>query len=229
MPHSRSRFWRPHWVPATTALPILRSVPRWYTPKSCSCGMARVASRSPAKSRPSFCADLSFRVSGRAFERLVDVGAHVNAGDLRAGSIRPSSRPILTPRPQLWPRRRPNCAWRRRPLTGRATSCRAASRRASPTTTRRSNCEPHKARLNSAKAELGRAREALGDTELHARAAGVITARSLEVGQIVQAAQSVFTLAQDGERDAVFDVPELMFWGQYLEGGQRFAGAGFGS
>ena len=28
----------------------------------------------------------------------------------------------------------------------------------------------------------------------------------------LQAAQSAFTLAQDGERDAVFDVPELMFF-----------------
>jgi RND family efflux transporter MFP subunit len=73
--------------------------------------------------------------------------------------------------------------------------------------------------LESAKAELGRTREALGDSELHARAAGVITARSLEVGQVVQAAQSVFTLAQDGERDAVFDVPESMFLGD-MEGGR---------
>ena len=82
--------------------------------------------------------------------------------------------------------------------------------------------------LKSAKAELGTAREALGDTELHARAAGVITARSLEVGQVVQAAQSVFTLAQDGERDAVFDVPESMFLGD-VEARPRVAGAGLGS
>ena len=31
-----------------------------------------------------FRADLSFRVSGRVLARLVDVGAHVNAGDLLA-------------------------------------------------------------------------------------------------------------------------------------------------
>ena len=31
-----------------------------------------------------FSADLSFRVNGRVLERLVDVGAHVNAGDLLA-------------------------------------------------------------------------------------------------------------------------------------------------
>ena len=36
---------------------------------------------------------------------------------------------------------------------------------------------------------------------------------------MVQAAQTVFTLAQDGERDAVFDVPESMFFGE-VEGGR---------
>jgi RND family efflux transporter MFP subunit len=77
--------------------------------------------------------------------------------------------------------------------------------------------------LESAKAELGRTREALGDTELHARAAGVITARNLEVGQVVQAAQSVFTLAEDGERDAVFDIPESMFLGDVESGGVSLA------
>ena len=44
---------------------------------------------------------------------------------------------------------------------------------------------------------------------------------------MVQAAQSVFTLAQDGERDAVFDVPESMFLGD-MEGRPRVAGAGLG-
>ena len=62
--------------------------------------------------------------------------------------------------------------------------------------------------LEAAKAQLGTAKDALGYTELRAEAAGVITARNLEVGQVVQAAQPVFTLAQDGERDAVFDVYE---------------------
>jgi RND family efflux transporter MFP subunit len=54
----------------------------------------------------------------------------------------------------------------------------------------------------------------LGDTELRASAAGVITARNLEVGQVMQAAQSAFTLAQDGDRDAVFDVYETIFFRQ---------------
>src|ERR1700756_3294951 len=72
--------------------------------------------------------------------------------------------------------------------------------------------------LETAKSQLGQAHEALDDTELHARASGVITARNLEIGQVVQSAQSVFTLAQDGERDAVFDVPESSVMGDVRGG-----------
>ncbi len=64
------------------------------------------------------------------------------------------------------------------------------------------------ASLQDAKAQLGKAKDALGNTELRASAAGVITARKLEIGQVVDAGQSVFTLAQDGDRDAIFDVDE---------------------
>ena len=67
--------------------------------------------------------------------------------------------------------------------------------------------------LEAAKAELGTSKDALGYTALRAEAAGVVTARNLEVGQVVQAAQPVFCLAQDGERDAVFDVYESLLFG----------------
>ena len=69
------------------------------------------------------------------------------------------------------------------------------------------------ASLQDAKAQWGRARNALGDTELRAGAAGVITARKLEIGQVVDAGQSVFTLAQDGDRDVIFDVDERILLG----------------
>src|SRR5580700_6398111 len=166
-----------------------------------------------------FRADLSFRVSGRALERLVDVGAHVNAGDLLA-RLDPAEQQadfdaeiaaVAATEAQL--------------RVAQATFDRQSTLLSSGFTTRvaydqaQEQLRTTQSTLESAKAELGRTREALGDTELHARAAGVITARSLEVGQVVQAAQSVFTLAQDGERDAVFDVPESMFLSN-VEGGR---------
>ena len=165
-----------------------------------------------------FSADLSFRVSGRVLERLVDVGAHVNAGDLLArldpaeqqADFDAATAGVAAAEAQL--------------RVAQATFDRQSSLLSSGFTTRvaydqaQEQLRTAQSTLESAKAELGRAREALDDTELHARAAGVITARSLEVGQVVQAAQSVFTLAQDGERDAVFDVPESMFFGDVEHG-----------
>jgi len=69
--------------------------------------------------------------------------------------------------------------------------------------------------LEAAKAQLGTAKDALAYTELRAGASGVITARSLEVGQVVQAAQPVFSLAQEGERDAVFEVYEAILFADF--------------
>jgi RND family efflux transporter MFP subunit len=166
-----------------------------------------------------FQAALSFRVSGRVLERLVDVGAHVNAGDLLArldpaeqqADFDAATAAVAAAEAQL--------------RVAQATFDRQSHLLSSGFTTRvaydqaQEQLRTTQSALESAKAELGRTHEALGDTELHARAAGVITARSLEVGQVVQAAQSVFTLAQDGERDAVFDVPESMFLGD-MEGGR---------
>ena len=159
-----------------------------------------------------FSADLSFRVNGRVLTRLVDVGAHVNAGDLLArldpaeqqADFEAATAGVAAAEAQL--------------RVAQATFDRQNSLLANGFATRpaydqaREQLRTAQSTLESVKAELGRTREALGDTELHARAAGVITARSLELGHVVQAAQSAFTLAQDGERDAVFDVPESMFF-----------------
>jgi len=159
-----------------------------------------------------FSADLSFRVSGRVTARLVDVGAHVNAGDLLArldpaeqqADLDAATAGVAAAEAQLH--------------VAQATFDRQISLLSSGFATRiafdqaQEQLRTAQSALESAKVELGRTREALGDTELHAGAAGVITARSLELGQVVQAAQSVFSLAQDGERDAIFDVPESMFF-----------------
>ena len=165
-----------------------------------------------------YSADLSFRVSGRVLARLVDVGAHVDAGDLLArldpaeqqADFDAATAGVAAAAAQL--------------RVAQATFDRQSSLLSNGFTTRVAHDQAQEqlrtaqSTLESAKAELARTHETLGDTELHARAAGVITARSLELGQVVQAAQSVFTLAQDGERDAVFDVPESMFFGGLEQG-----------
>jgi RND family efflux transporter MFP subunit len=163
--------------------------------------------------RARFSADLSFRVNGRVLARLVDIGAHVNAGDLLA-RLDPAEQQADFDAATAG-----NAAAEAQLRVAQATFDRQNSLMSNGFTTRvaydqaQEQLRTAQSTLESAKAELGRTQEAMGDTELHAGGAGVITARSLELGQVVQAAQPVFTLAQDGERDAVFDVPESMFFG----------------
>ncbi len=163
--------------------------------------------------RARFQADLSFRVSGRVIERFVDVGSHVQAGQVLAlldpaeqqADAEASSAAVAAAESQL--------------RVAKATFERQKSLISSGFTTRPSYDQAQEGlrtaegALEVAKAQLGSANEALGYTALRAEAAGVITTRSLEVGQVVQAAQPVFALAQDGERDAVFDVYESIFFG----------------
>jgi RND family efflux transporter MFP subunit len=159
-----------------------------------------------------YSADLSFRVSGRVLARLADVGAHVTAGELLA-RLDPAEQQA-----DVGAATAGVAAAEARLRVAQATFDRQNALLSSGFTTRvawdraQEQLRAATSTLESAEAELGRAREALGDTELRARAAGVITARSVEAGQVVQAAQSAFTLAQDSERDAVFDVPESMFF-----------------
>jgi membrane fusion protein, multidrug efflux system len=163
-------------------------------------------------------ADLAFRVSGRVVERLVEVGAHVDAGQVLARLDPAEQKADLAA------------------ATAAVTASESQSRVATATferqktllskgfTTRvvfdqaQEGLQSADASLQDAKAQLGRAKEALGDTELRASAAGVITARKLEIGQVVDAGQSAFTLAQDGDRDAIFDVDERILLGDAERG-----------
>jgi RND family efflux transporter MFP subunit len=163
-------------------------------------------------------ADLSFRISGRVTERFVDVGSHVEPGQVLAridpteqqADVDAASAAVIAAEAQL--------------RVARATFARQKTLIAEGFTTRVAFDKAQERLLNaegsleSAKAQLGRAKDALGDTELRARAAGVITARNIEVGQVVKAATRAFTLAQDGERDAVFDVDESIFFGDFESG-----------
>lgn len=155
--------------------------------------------------------ELSFRVSGRVTERSVDVGSKVKAGDVLA-RIDPQEQQadldvaiasLHSAEAQL--------------MQAKLASDRQKSLFANQVTTRASYDSAQEAlltaqgTLDSAQAQVGTARDALSFTELRADADGVITARNTEVGQVAQAAQSVFTLAHDGPRDAVFNVFESLF------------------
>ena len=70
---------------------------------------------------------------------------------------------------------------------------------------------------------MGTATDALGFSTLKAERPGVVTARSIEVGQVALAAQTAFTVAEDGPRDAVFNVFESIFFARPASGGVRLS------
>jgi RND family efflux transporter MFP subunit len=157
-------------------------------------------------------ADLSFRVNGRVLARYADIGAHVAAGEILA-RLDPAE-----PQADLDAAIAAEAAAESQLRVEHAAFERQSTLIAEGFTTRpafdqaQEGLRRAEASLEAAKAQVGRAKDALSHTELKAAAAGVITARSLELGQVVQAGQQVFTLAQDGERDAVFDVDESIFF-----------------
>jgi RND family efflux transporter MFP subunit len=162
-----------------------------------------------------FSADLSFRVTGRVRERLVDVGNHVDRGEVLArldaaeqqADLDAAMAAVTAAETQL--------------RVAQATFDRQNRLLSSGFTTRplfdqaQEGLRTAQGSLEAANAQLGTAKDALGYTELRAGASGVITARSVEAGQVVQAGQPVFSLAQDGERDAVFDVYEAALFGDF--------------
>jgi RND family efflux transporter MFP subunit len=163
--------------------------------------------------RPQFQTDVSFRVSGRILERDVDVGEHVSVGQILAkidpqeqnADVAAAQAVLDSANAQL---RQVNATYdRQKELLAKGFTTRrdydqaeAAARAA-------------KASVDSAVAQLAVAQERLGDTELKAPVAGVITARNIEAGQVIQAAQPAFTIAQDGPRDAVFNVYDSLVGG----------------
>ncbi|WP_434732702.1 efflux RND transporter periplasmic adaptor subunit [Rhizobium sp. YTUHZ044] len=155
--------------------------------------------------------ELSFRVSGRVLERRVDVGSHVHAGDVLAKlNDTEQQADVSVARAAL------DSA---KAVTTQKTLAleRAKSLVQSQAIARQvfdaaqQELLSAQAALEAAEAALATAQDALSYTEVRADADGIITARSIEVGQVVSAAQSVFTLAHDGQRDAVFDVFEAFF------------------
>jgi membrane fusion protein, multidrug efflux system len=67
------------------------------------------------------------------------------------------------------------------------------------------------ARLKQVRAEFNVANNQAGYAVLRASDSGVVARRMLEVGQVVAAGQTVFTLAADGEREVLISLPEQAF------------------
>lgn len=185
--------------------------------------LVREATRTDYAPRPSVVGDIqarveaqqAFRVGGKIIERHVDVGDWVQAGQVLARldpqelrtQVDNARAAVAAEQARL---RLAEVDFRRqgqllpKGYTSRSEYDRAqAERRAAQSA------------LDAALAQQASAEDQLSYTELKASTDGVITQRSGEVGQVVQATLPIFTLAGEGERDAVFNVYESLFQGDH--------------
>ncbi len=158
--------------------------------------------------------DLSFRVGGRITGWFVDVGDAVREGEVLArldpeeqkADVEAAEAGVRAAEAQL--------------KLARANFDRQKSLLNDGISTRRDYDDAETAlrtaesAREAAIAQRDTAKEVLSYTELRAPADGIVTARLAESGQVAQAAQTMFTLADNGPRDALFNVYESLFFAQ---------------
>ena len=151
---------------------------------------------------------LAFEVGGRVSERLADVGDTIAAGAvlariddndlrLRERDLRARLAASEAERADAATALRRATELRPKGFVSQAELDRATYRDQAAT-----------AQTQALSAQLALARRELAYASLTAPAAGVVTARAVEAGQVVSAGQPAFSLAQAGPIEAVFDLPE---------------------
>ena len=167
--------------------------------------------------------NLSFRISGRVIERKADVGQHVEAGatlarlDPASAQSDVDSAKASVQSAEATLKQAVANFDRQKQLFDSGFATRSTFDSA------QQNQLTAKSALDSAKAQLGTATDALTFLTLKADRSGVVTARSVEVGQVALAAQTAFSVAEDGPRDAVFKVFESIFFARPAGGGIQLA------
>lgn len=151
---------------------------------------------------------LGFRVPGKIISRAVDVGSKVEKGHILA-RLDPSDfqLSIEAQKSQLaaaqadYLQAKDDLARYRNLFEQKFVSAAEFDRR-------QNSFNVAQARLEQAKAQLGMSRNQSTYTVLRADAPGVITAITMEVGQVVAAGQEVMRLARLEEKEVVVSVPE---------------------
>ncbi|WP_248313235.1 efflux RND transporter periplasmic adaptor subunit [Bosea sp. F3-2] len=150
---------------------------------------------------------LAFRIGGRVLERPVNVGDRVKAGQviarldpaLEQNALAAAKAALQVARGEVSTAR--NTFERQERLMAQGFTTRPRFDQA------HSAQETAQAQLENVEAQLELARDRLGFTELRTNVDGVVTARQIEPGEVVQPGQVVVQIARDDDRDAVFNVP----------------------
>jgi len=151
---------------------------------------------------------LGFRVAGKLVQRQVDVGQHVQPGQVLA-QLDDQDYALAAQAAQA----QVAAAATQRDLTAADFARYQALKERNFISG--AELDRRKAALQSAQAQLDQARanaasqsNQSGYTRLVADVAGIVTAVDAEPGQVVSAGAPVVRIAQDGDRDVVFAVPE---------------------
>lgn len=170
--------------------------------------------------RPRYETRLSFRLSGQMLARKVEVGQRVQAGqtvavlDGRDARLAESSARAALAQAQTQ-------ATLAQADLKRFTELRAKNFISQAEYDRRANAlATAQSQLAAARAQAAQVANQVGYATLIADVAGVVTAVEAEAGQVVAAGQTVVRVAQPGEKEIVFAVPESQR--SFMEGSSSF-------
>jgi len=152
--------------------------------------------------------DLGFRAGGKVVDRLVDAGDAVKAGQALARldpadyqlAVSAAADQVQAASVDAQQAASDEARLRRLLTDGSVGSADHERQKA--------RADAAAARLEQARRQLDLARNRVGYTTLVAPYAGVITALRFERGQVVAEGQPVLSLAREGEREIVADLPE---------------------
>jgi multidrug efflux system membrane fusion protein len=151
---------------------------------------------------------LGFRVAGKVISREVDVGAAIQRGQLIA-RIDPTDYRLAVDNARAALASANADHARAKADLDRYQALRGSTAFMPQTLdTRQSVSSTAQARVDQARSQLATAENNLAYTELHADAAGVITAVQAEVGQVLAQGQGVVKLARSEELEILVGVPE---------------------
>lgn len=149
----------------------------------------------------------SFRIDGRLIERAVDVGEIIKPGQLIArvdpeneeSGVQAAQGQLLAAQARLIEARSNEV--RMRELIAEKAVSQAAFEQA------KALLAVAESQVKSADSQLTLAKNRLSYTRLFANVGGVVTARGAESGEVISAGRMIIQVAEEGARDAVFDVP----------------------
>lgn len=151
---------------------------------------------------------LAFQVGGKIARRLVDAGARVEAGTVLATLDPADLRLALTTSQAAESAALADAELAQSEYNRLATLRERQLISQAQFETQGTALAAAQARLKQARAQLAVSRNQLGYGELRADRSGVVTRIQAETGQVVAPGQLVAVLAQDGDREVEFALPE---------------------